>query len=351
MKGDQMYLRGQKKMQKLSRYIKLVDTALTEIAQKNSGLDEAVKKALMSSGKRVRPVVSLLMCEVFCGDYTPALPVAVVFELAHTASLVQDDIIDRSDTRRGQPSVYAQFGVEKAILTSDLLIFEIFNQLAEYERWNLTPKRVYMLLKMLGDSSKATTVGEDMQLDMSKRSETSEEDYFEMIRRKTGALLAAPAASGAIVGGASEEGIDIAYRFGMKLGVAYQLQDDLLDILGKPGEMGKPVFKDLESRNSNIVIIHTLRNAADSDGRYILGLEGKENLSGEDVRKTRHILLKTGSVDYVTKLAADKYEESREALRRLKPCSARHKLMEITYMLSNRAQTESLLLFRRKTKL
>ncbi len=345
-----MFIPKQKKMQKLSRYIKLVDAALAEMAQKNGGLNEAVKRALISSGKRVRPVVSVLMCEVFCNDYAPALPVAVVFELAHTASLVQDDIIDQSKTRRGQPSIYAQYGIDKAILTSDLLIFEIFNQLAEYERWNLSSKRIYMLLKILGDSSKAATIGEDMQMDMGKKTEASEEEYFEMIRKKTGALLAAPAASGAIVGGASEEGIDMAYRFGLKLGVAYQLQDDLLDILGKPADMGKPILKDLESRNSNLVIIRALKNASDSDRRFIGGLEGKENLSDADVKKARRILLKTGSVDYVTKLVVDNYEASREALRRLKPCSARHKLMEITYMLSNRVQTESILLFRRMAK-
>lgn len=345
-----MFIRGQKKMQKLSRYIKLVDTALTEITQKNSGLDEAVKRAILSAGKRVRPVTSLLMCEIFSGDYAPALPVAVAFELAHTASLVQDDIIDNSDTRRGKPSIYAQFGLEKAILTSDLLIFEIFNQLAEYEQWNLTAKRMYMLLKMLGDSSKAATVGEDIQLDLDKKEEVSDEEYFEMVRKKTGALIAAPAASGAIVGGASEEGVDTAFRFGMKLGVAYQLQDDLLDMLGRPRDMGKPIFKDLESRNCNLVIIHALENASDSDRKYLLKL-GKETLSGINVKKVRRILLKAGSVDYVTKLSADNYEKSREALRRLKPCSARHKLTEITYMLSNRAQTDSLLLFRRKMKL
>ncbi|MEE9585519.1 MAG: polyprenyl synthetase family protein, partial [Nitrososphaerales archaeon] len=280
MKRDQMFIRGQKKMQKLSRYIKLVDTALTEITQKNSGLDEAVKRAILSSGKRVRPVTSLLMCEIVSGDYAPALPVAVAFELAHTASLVQDDIIDNSDTRRGKPSIYAQFGLEKAILTSDLLIFEIFNQLAEYEQWNLTAKRMYMLLKMLGDSSKAATVGEDIQLDLDKKEEVSEEEYFEMVRKKTGALIAAPAASGAIVGGASEEGVDTAFRFGMKLGVAYQLQDDLLDMLGRPRDMGKPIFKDLESRNCNLVIIHALENASDSERKYLLGL-GKKNLSVE----------------------------------------------------------------------
>jgi len=340
-----------RKMDKLSNYIKLVDTALVEIGKKSAGLDEAVQLAITSSGKRVRPVVSLLMCEVFCGDYSPALPIALTFELAHTASLVQDDIIDRSDKRRGKPSIYARFGIEKAILTSDMLIFEIFNQLAEYQRWNLSTKRIFTLLKLIGDSSQATTAGEDIQMNMTEKAMVTEQEYFEMVRKKTGALIAAPAASGAIVGGASEEGIDLAYTFGLKLGIAFQLQDDILDVLGNPKKIGKPIFKDLENNDKNIVIIHAMINASNPDRKYLVGLENKGPISPEDAEKARQILLKTGSIDYVMKLTAENYNASRTTLRKLKSCPARHRLLEITHMLSNRAQADAFLSFRQKSKL
>lgn len=351
MNDNSMYFRKYKKMEKISSYIKLVDNSLIELAQKQSGLNTAVQQAIMSSGKRVRPVISLLMCEVFCGDYSPGLPIAITFELAHTASLVQDDIIDRSDRRRGKPSIYAQFGIEKAILTSDILIFEIFNQLAEYEKWNLSSKKLYTLLKIIGESSQATTIGEDQQMNMTGNLLVSEEEYFEMVRRKTGALIAAPAASGAIVGGASEEGIDIAYTFGLKLGIAFQLQDDLLDIIGDVNNIGKPVFKDLENRDNNLVIIHGLNNASTIDKKFILELENKGTISPENAEKVKNILLKTGSIDYVMNLAAEYYSESRTTLRKLKPCSARHKLLEVTHMLSNRVKTEAFLAFRENMRL
>jgi geranylgeranyl diphosphate synthase type I len=348
MKRGQLYLSPDKKNGKLSKYIKLVDTALEEIAHKNSGLEDAVRNAILSSGKRIRPVVSLLMCEIFCGDYIPALPVAVIYELAHTASLVQDDIIDKSEFRRGKPSIISQFGLDKAILTSDLLIFEIFNQLAEYEQSELSSKRIFMLLRMIGDSSKAAAIGEDMQLNMSTKFESLENEYVEMIRKKTGALLAAPAASGAIVGGASEEGIDLAYQFGLKLGIAYQFQDDLIDILGKPGDTGKPIFMDLKQGNTNFVIAHALKNGTKADKKYILGLVGERNLSIDDIDRARRILFRSGSIEYAMKLSTDNYAESRASLRKLKPCSARHKLLDITNMLSNKSKIDARLLFRKK---
>jgi geranylgeranyl pyrophosphate synthase len=345
-----MYLRGQRKIDKLSKYVKLIDTALLDVSQKNTGLEKIISSSIGNGGKRVRPIISLLMCEVACGDYQPAIPVALSYELAHVASLIQDDIIDRAEIRRGKPSIHYEFGIEKAILSSDLLIFEIFDQLSEYESWNLEPKRLYMLLKIISESSKSAAVGEYLQLEMSKKELLTERDYIKMIRKKTGSLLAAPAASGAIVGGAPEEEIEQAFSFGMSLGIAYQIQDDLLDILGKPGELGKPVFKDLERKNNNIVTVYAQNNVCEKDLRLINSIEDKESPSQRDKMDLRNILIKNGSVDYAIKLASEKYNESRTVLQRFKPGPARHRLLEITFMLSNRAYSKSILSFRNKYK-
>lgn len=335
MKRNQLYLSRQIRALKLGKYVEFIDTALEEVAEKEPRLKKAVGRAITSSGKRFRPLLALLTCEAFCGDYRPALPLALTFELAHSASLVQDDIIDRSELRRSQPSVYAEYGVARAILVSDILIFEIFGQLADLERWNLAPQRLYMLLKLISGASKDTIFGEYLQMEMALRGDVSEDKYFEMVKKKTGALLAASAASGAVIGGGAADKVDAMYRFGEKLGVAYQLQDDLLDMIGRPGEIGKPIFKDLEGRNSNIVVIHALANAGEDDRNRILELWGKDGISREDIKAARSILLKTGSIDYTLKLAAKMTDESRQALRVLKPSPARHKLLELTYYITS----------------
>ncbi|MCD6443425.1 polyprenyl synthetase family protein [Candidatus Bathyarchaeota archaeon] len=312
----------------------------------NSYLDKAVsdyfpmlrdmsRYAIRGGGKRIRPLLAVLSCEAVGGDPKLAIPVAVAYELAHTAALIQDDVLDRSPKRRGKPSVWKLYSLGEAILLSDLFLFEIYGVIAEYENLNLPPKRLYRLLRLIRESAKNAAWGELLDLELAKKSYVTVEEYLEMIKFKTGSLLAAPAAAGAIVAGASESYVQALYLFAEKIGMAYQIQDDILDVVGSEKEMGKPIFLDLKAGKKSVVLIHAMQNATGDERRFLESIMFK-NLSKRDVEKVRRIIDRLGSVVYARELSFKLAEEGRRYLRLLKPSMARDALLKLSYVAVNR---------------
>ena len=291
--------------------------------------------AIRGGGKRIRPLLAVLSCEAVGGDPKLAIPVAVAYELAHTAALIQDDVLDRSPKRRGKPSVWKLYSLGEAILLSDLFLFEIYGVIAEYENLNLPPKRLYRLLRLIRESAKNAAWGELLDLELAKKSYVTVEEYLEMIKFKTGSLLAAPAAAGAIVAGASESYVQALYLFAEKIGMAYQIQDDILDVVGSEKEMGKPIFLDLKAGKKSVVLIHAMQNATGDERRFLESIMFK-NLSKRDVEKVRRIIDRLGSVVYARELSFKLAEEGRRYLRLLKPSMARDALLKLSYVAVNR---------------
>src|SRR5579864_2851605 len=184
----------------IEEYLHAVNSQLLRLYSDGIPLRAPVIEALSTKGKRVRAILALLWCEALCGDYKRALPVAVAYELAHSAALVQDDIIDGSEKRRGQKSIVSKYGIPNAILTSNMLLFEVPKMLAEYGSSDVSSATLCRLFDMLGESYRDATAGEFRDLEMAKSDNLSEADYEEMIKLKTGALIGASSASGAIIG-------------------------------------------------------------------------------------------------------------------------------------------------------
>ena len=337
-------------MAKLNEYVSSIDNQLEKIAKTNDELGLGVKIALTSKGKRIRAILALLMCKIYSGDPTRAMPISVIYELAHIASLTQDDIMDQSDTRHSKPSIFSIFGAHNAILTSDVLIFEIFTQFSEFVKWLKDLDQLQQILKLLGDSAKAAAKGQRLQMVLNQNKiNTSQEEYLEVVENKTGSLMAASCASGAIIGGAPSKAVQTAYSFGSKFGTAYQIIDDAQDVLGSPKKLGKPIFQDLSNKNSNILFIHGMKNASRSDRKYLVDLN-KENLSEEDVKKVQQIFYKTKSIEHALKLASSLLSECRIMLLNLKPCEARRSLNKLTYLIGNKILEETQL-FSKKSNL
>ena len=321
----------------LKDYVEPVNSALAELNERGSStaLDNAVKDALSAGGKRVRATLALLWCEAYSGEYKRAVPLAVAYELAHSSALVQDDILDRSAMRRGRESIVAKYGMSTAILASDLLLFNVPKMVATYE--GLGSKRLARIFDLVGEACRATTWGEFIDMEMARGEEESEKAYEEMIRLKTSSLLSAPCASGALVGGATVEEADLAGRFGEELGLAYQIQDDTLDLVGDESVLGKPVFTDLRGGKKGLVLIHCLSRCRADDRRFVLGLLNRSGTyTQEEASRLKKLFENYGSLDYVHERVIQHTVMARGVLVPLPEGRAKTRLLELTDYLATR---------------
>ncbi|HUI86269.1 MAG TPA: polyprenyl synthetase family protein [Nitrososphaerales archaeon] len=323
----------------LGRYVERIDSRISGIfGEGDTSLDGVVKEAL-SGGKRVRAVLALLWCEAISGSYETALPLSVAYELAHAAALVQDDIVDNSDLRRGERSIVNRYGLRAAILASNLLLAQVPREIAEYGTHDPSGETLKKLFELLGESYGASVMGEFMDLEMAERDDADEKQYESMIKLKTGALVGASSASGVIVGGGlgNDELVRAAFNFGECLGMAYQVQDDLLDIVGDEKVLGKPVFSDIRSGKKNVVVIHTFEHCRDDDRRFLAKLLGSGGSIEESQMKTaKELFAEYDSIDYARKVALNYVERAQKILHTLELGPSRSKLIELSEYLAER---------------
>jgi geranylgeranyl diphosphate synthase, type I len=211
-------------------------------------LNEEVRHVALSGGKRVRPMVTLLACETVGGEPEDAVDFGVGIELVHNASLVIDDIIDRSDLRRGTASAWAEFGYGPAIITSDGLLGEAF------ALFSADPKAT----QVVAESMVELGVGEATELSSQP---TNEEEYMTLARRKTGALFRAAAELGAIAADSDPFTVEALGEYAERVGVAFQIRDDVLDAVADPDELGKPTGHDAALERPSVVQVTDLSPA------------------------------------------------------------------------------------------
>ncbi|WP_113653308.1 polyprenyl synthetase family protein [Pedobacter namyangjuensis] len=218
-----------------------------------NNLYEPIKYIMSLGGKRIRPVMVLMATELFTENVKSALDVALAIETFHNFTLVHDDIMDNAPLRRGKQTVHEKWGVNNAILSGDVMMVESNKHLS---------KVAISVLKPVLDTFNATAQGvcEGQQLDMEfeQRSDVSIAEYIEMIRLKTAVLLGGAMKLGAIVGGANETESALLYKFGENLGVAFQLQDDILDVYGNPEKFGKQVGGDIIANKKTFLHLKAL---------------------------------------------------------------------------------------------
>jgi len=216
-----------------------------------------VKYLMSMGGKRIRPVLTLMACNLFDDKIEKAILPAVGLEVFHNYTLVHDDIMDRSELRRGSATVHVKWNVNQAILSGDVMAF-----IANECMLNAPPSILQEVMKIYNDTAIDVCSGQQMDMDFEQKSFVSHTDYLRMIELKTAVLLAAALKIGAVIGNARPEEAEKLFSFGNNLGLAFQIQDDLLDTYGDPQVFGKKIGNDIVANKKTILIIKALELAS-----------------------------------------------------------------------------------------
>ncbi len=226
--------------------------------------DTDLSPASFDAGKLLRPQLALLTCCVVGGDAAHALPLAAGIQLIHDFSLIHDDIEDHSDTRRGRPTVWHLWGLEQGINTGDGMFVVAHLALHRMVAAGVAAATALEVIRRFDETILTICEGQFLDLSFEGDLAIDEGDYLAMIGRKTAALIAAAAGLGAIVGCADSTSVDALFSFGRNLGLAFQIQDDVLGIWGEPAITGKPRAADLYRRKVSLPVVHALRHARDA---------------------------------------------------------------------------------------
>ena len=238
--------------------LKKVNEALEQLPydRKPASLYEPIKYVLSLGGKRVRPVLMLMGYNLFKDDPERIMTQAIGLETYHNFTLLHDDLMDHADMRRGHETVHKKWDANQAILSGDTMLLQAFERIEACE--------VDKVKDVFATFMQTTyEIGEGQQLDVEfeTRNDVTEDEYIEMIRLKTSVLLACALKIGAILAGASKEDQDNLYKFGEQIGLAFQLQDDLLDVYGDPKVFGKNIGGDITSNKKTYMLINAVNRA------------------------------------------------------------------------------------------
>lgn len=294
-----------------------VESALTNAVNSDvEALHDASHHIISSGGKRIRPQVALL-CYLAAGgdDLQTAVPMAAALEMVHTATLVHDDINDHSLTRRGQVTVHAKWGRTFALLTGDYLFTKVYELMSPYG----TPYNGIM-----SDACIRLVEGETLQAAAAKAGTMDAETYKTIISRKTASLFEAGAEMGARLAGADDATIETLITYAHNLGLAFQIVDDILDIVGDPETMGKDVGLDIAQHRGVM--------AAEGEG----GEAPIESTESEDVQEMIAQLRDSGAVEIARMQAAEVARRSRVALEPVADSPAKQTLLELVDLVMDR---------------
>jgi geranylgeranyl diphosphate synthase type II len=242
-------------------------------------LYEPIDYILNLGGKRIRPILVLMSCDLFGGDVNNSLDAALAVEMFHNFTLIHDDIMDNAPLRRGKETVHEKWDENTGILSGDALMILSYQILEKYK--GDTFKQLYSLFNK---TALQICEGQQYDMDFEKKNNVALDDYFKMIRYKTAVLLACSLQMGAIISKAGDNDLEHIYNFGLHLGTAFQLQDDYLDTYGT-NEFGKKVGGDILENKKTFLYIKSMASASKNDKEKLLELYSSHEVSEDKIKK------------------------------------------------------------------
>lgn len=277
-------------MQRVRELIDLLEKeiALLELPKQPTSLYDPVRYFMNLGGKRMRPVLTLLATELFGKGAGSSLSAALAVEVFHNFTLIHDDIMDKAPLRRSQQTVHEKWSTNHAILSGDVMLVKAYDLLAEQH-----PEHVRDLLLVFNKTAREVCEGQQMDMDFEQRHDVRLEEYLEMIRLKTSVLLGAALEMGGIIANANKEDRERIYQFGVELGLAFQIQDDLLDLYAEAESFGKQVGGDVIANKRTVLHLKALEMATPQQHEILFQLQREEDLEFK-VDRTRVVYNQIG---------------------------------------------------------
>lgn len=320
-------------MKSLATYSAYLETALQQdhFPGQPANLYDPLRYFLKLGGKRMRPMLSLMACKLAGSPMEKALPVALAVEYFHNFSLIHDDIMDAAPLRRGQATVHEKWNTNIAILSGDVLLVKAYDYLASYDA-----ETFLQLFKVFNQTAVEVCEGQQMDMDFEQRAEVNESEYLEMIRLKTSVLLGCALQMGGIVGGAVQKDAQLLYEFGEQLGLAFQIQDDLLDLYGESAQVGKQIGGDVLANKKTLLSISAKRAASQNQ---LAALQEIENTSDPilKVERTQKLYTELGARAYCETQMEFHHNQALSALKNMELSNSKTELIELANFLFTRA--------------
>ena len=298
-----------------SELLKMVNDTIESLPyeRRPAALYEPIRYVLSLGGKRLRPVLMLMAYNMYRQDVQHILMPAIAIETYHNFTLLHDDLMDRAEVRRGKPCVHKKWNDNAAILSGDNMLVLAFHRMLQCE-----DRYMPVVMRLFTETALEIDEGQQYDIDFENRSDVTEAEYIEMIRLKTSVLLACALKIGAILGGASPQDADALYEFGEKLGLAFQLQDDYLDVYGDFRTFGKQIGGDIMCNKKTYMLINAQLRANEQQIKELNRWLNAENPSrDEKVAAVTRLYDEIG----VPRLVRDKincyYQEAAQAISRL----------------------------------
>jgi len=297
------------------------------ITTKIGFIKEIVNHIIRSGGKRVRPILIILTARLCGHKGEKHIPYAAIIEFIHTATLLHDDVVDNAQTRRGSSTANTVWGNEPSVLVGDFLFSKSFELMAHNGNEEI--------MRIMSEATTSLAEGEILELLKTCDADTTEEEYFDIIKNKTASLFSAACEVGAILGKVNQEKRAALRDFGYNLGMAFQLTDDVLDYVSFDAVLGKRVGTDLKEGKVTLPLIHALKSSAEKEKTYINEVLNNAKVTAKDFARVSKIINKYDGVEYTVNTTRQFIENAKLNLNSFRPSAYKESLITLAdYILS-----------------